>query len=93
MKKFLRSPGPRVPRRATDTSLELDPESLPKASAVRKAKLHKAREAAEETPLAAPPPASSARLHSTTARWASPARATPSSIHTHREFPRITARE
>ena len=50
MKKFLRSPGPRVPRRATDTSLELDPESLPKASAVRKAKLHKAREAAEETP-------------------------------------------
>ena len=50
MKKFLRSPGPRVPRRATDTSLELDPGSLPKASAVRKAKLHKAREAAEETP-------------------------------------------
>ncbi len=50
MKKFLRSPGPRVPRRTTDTSLELDPGSLPKASAVRKAKLHKAREAAEETP-------------------------------------------
>lgn len=50
MKKFLRSPGPRVPRRATDTSLELDPGSLPKATAVRKAKLHKAREAAEETP-------------------------------------------
>ncbi len=50
MKKFLRSPGPRVPRRATDTSLDLDPGSLPKASAVRKAKLHKAREAAEETP-------------------------------------------
>ena len=50
MKKFLRSPGPRVPRRATDTSLELNPGSLPKASAVRKAKLHKAREAAEETP-------------------------------------------
>ncbi len=67
MKKFLRSPGPRVPRRATDTSLELDPESLPKASAVRKAKLHKA---ASRRNLAAP--RRSAPAARTTARWDRP---------------------
>ena len=43
-------PGRRRPRRRDNTSLELNSVSLPKASAVRKAQLTKAREEAEDTP-------------------------------------------
>ncbi len=43
-------PGRLRPRRSDNTSLELNSASLPKASAVRKAQLTKAREDAEDTP-------------------------------------------